>query len=73
MNHAKRDRPNEPTAPADRARRKTADRALVEKTKAGDRRAFGVLVETYQRRVYAIAFCILRSRDLPGMRPRKPS
>jgi RNA polymerase sigma-70 factor, ECF subfamily len=39
------------------------DRDLVEKAKTGDRRAFGKLVEKYQRRVYSLAFGILRQRE----------
>lgn len=39
------------------------DLALVEAARGGDRRAFGELVERYQRRVYAIAFGILRNRE----------
>lgn len=39
------------------------DRDLVERARTGDRRAFGRLVEKYQRRVYALAFGILRQRD----------
>lgn len=46
-----------------RAEQKARDLALVEKARAGDRKAFGQLVELYQRRVYAIAFGILRSRE----------
>lgn len=63
MNQANRDRHTDPTEPSERARRKADDLALVDRAKAGDRQAFGTLVETYQRRVYAIAFGILRSRD----------
>src|SRR4026208_1215811 len=39
------------------------DRELVEKARTGDRRAFGRLVEKYQRRVYSLAFGILRQRE----------
>jgi RNA polymerase sigma-70 factor (ECF subfamily) len=39
------------------------DRALVERARGGDRQAFGQLVERHQRRVYALAFGILRERD----------
>jgi RNA polymerase sigma-70 factor (ECF subfamily) len=39
------------------------DRELVEKARTGDRRAFGKLVEKYQRRVYSLAFGILRQRE----------
>ncbi len=41
----------------------TEDRELVEKARTGDRRAFGKLVEKYQRRVYSLAFGILRQRE----------
>src|SRR6185436_2111157 len=39
------------------------DLELVEHAKKGDRNAFGKLVERYQRRVYALAFGILRQRE----------
>lgn len=39
------------------------DLELVEHAKKGDRQAFGKLVERYQRRVYALAFGILRQRE----------
>ncbi|MFH1811999.1 MAG: sigma-70 family RNA polymerase sigma factor [Pseudomonadota bacterium] len=39
------------------------DRDLVERAQKGDRRAFGLLVERYQRRVYAVAFGMLHNRD----------
>ncbi len=46
-----------------RAAQKERDFALVAKAREGDRKAFSQLVEFYQRRVYAIAFGILRSRE----------
>ena len=46
-----------------RAEQKAIDLELVKKAKEGDRRAFGRLVETYQRRVYALAYGILRNRE----------
>lgn len=39
------------------------DRAWVEAARSGDRQAFGRLVDRYQRRVYALAFGILRNRE----------
>lgn len=45
--------------PADRA----LDQKLVESARKGDRQAFGRLVERYQRRVYALAFGIVRQRE----------
>ncbi|MCB9727664.1 MAG: sigma-70 family RNA polymerase sigma factor [Deltaproteobacteria bacterium] len=39
------------------------DRQLVERIVAGDHKAFRVLVERYQRRVYAVAFGIMRNPD----------
>lgn len=57
---------NETMDPETRARREreaAEDAALVERTLAGERRAFGELVERYQKRVYAIAYGILRDRD----------
>lgn len=52
---------NETTAA--KARDKAIDLELVEAAKAGDRNAFGRLVERHQRRVYSLAFGILRSRE----------
>ena len=46
-----------------RAEQKAIDLELVAQAKDGDRRAFGRLVETYQRRVYALAYGILRNRE----------
>ena len=46
-----------------RAEQRAIDLELVNKAKEGDRRAFGQLVETYQRRVYALAYGILRNRE----------
>ncbi|MEO1338631.1 MAG: sigma-70 family RNA polymerase sigma factor, partial [Myxococcota bacterium] len=46
-----------------RAEQKAIDLELVKQAKDGDRRAFGRLVETYQRRVYALAYGILRNRE----------
>jgi RNA polymerase sigma-70 factor, ECF subfamily len=42
---------------------KEEDRELVERVVAGDHRAFRRLVEKYQRKVYNIAFGILRNPD----------
>ena len=39
------------------------DRELVERAQKGERRAFGLLVERYQRRVYAVAYGMLHNRD----------
>lgn len=39
------------------------DLQLVEAARKGDRQAFGKLVERYQRRVYALAFGIVRNRE----------
>ncbi|MFQ5843692.1 MAG: sigma-70 family RNA polymerase sigma factor [Planctomycetota bacterium] len=38
----------------------TDDRLLVERTRGGDREAFRLLVERYQRRVFALLYGILR-------------
>ncbi|MEM1023869.1 MAG: sigma-70 family RNA polymerase sigma factor [Myxococcota bacterium] len=46
-----------------RAREKARDRAWVEAARRGDRRAYGKLVDAYQRRVYALAFGIVRQPD----------
>ena len=40
---------------------KPNDRELVEQTKAGDNQAFGVLVRRYQRRIFRLAFHLVRS------------
>lgn len=45
------------------AEERRQEKALVEAAQNGDDRAFGTLVERYQRRVYALAFGILRHRD----------
>ncbi|MCK6547833.1 sigma-70 family RNA polymerase sigma factor [Myxococcota bacterium] len=42
---------------------KARDLQWVEAARKGDRQAFGKLVERYQRRVYAMAFGILRNRE----------
>jgi RNA polymerase sigma-70 factor (ECF subfamily) len=39
------------------------DALLVERCKAGDQKAFRLLVEAYQRRVYTIAYGVLRNHD----------
>lgn len=54
---------NDPDAKKKRAAQNEKDRALVAAARSGDRKAFGTLVETYQRRVYAIAYGILRNRE----------
>ncbi len=46
-----------------RQEQREIDVELVKKAKDGDRRAFGRLIETYQRRVYALAYGILRNRE----------
>jgi RNA polymerase sigma-70 factor (ECF subfamily) len=47
----------------ERAARRIEDEGLVRASRQGDTRAFGKLVERYQRRVYALAFGILRQRE----------
>jgi RNA polymerase sigma-70 factor (ECF subfamily) len=54
--------PDQPTSSKGPSR-KAQDQALVEAARAGDNRAYGQLVETYQRRVYALAFGMLRHRE----------
>lgn len=56
-------RKQDPETKKARAAQKERDNKLVALAQQGDREAFGQLVETYQRRVYAIAFGILRSRE----------
>ena len=53
---------NETEAPA-RSDRNREERGWVEASLDGDNKAFGKLVERYQKRVYALAFGILRNRD----------
>lgn len=40
-----------------------SDRDLVERAKAGDRPAFALLVQRYQKRAFAVAFGMLHNRD----------
>ena len=40
---------------------KPTDRELVEQTKAGDNHAFGLLVTRYQRRIFRLAFHLVRT------------
>jgi len=47
----------------ERAQERARDQAWVDAARGGDRRAFGQLVDAYQRRVYALAFGIVRQRD----------
>ena len=39
------------------------DRHWIEKARAGDADAFRKLVETYQRRLFAVALCLVRDRE----------
>lgn len=48
---------------AHREREAEIDRALVARAVDGERAAFGELVERYQKRVYSVAYGILRSRE----------
>lgn len=43
--------------------RKSEDQELIERAIAGDHKAFRVLVERYQRKVYTIAYGIVRNQD----------
>jgi len=55
---------SEPTAPSpERAARLAQEKAWVAETLDGDNKAFGKLVERYQKKVYGLAFGILRSRE----------
>lgn len=49
--------------PDERARADARDRALVERTKAGDSRAFDELVRHYQNRIYGLTFRMLGNRQ----------
>lgn len=40
-----------------------ADRELIERTLAGDGNAYAVIVERYQRRIYRVAFAIVRDES----------
>ena len=51
----------QPSRPSKAAR--ADEMALVKAAKAGDDRAFSQLVERYQRRVYALAYGIVRQRE----------
>lgn len=53
----------DPETRARREREAAEDAALVKRTLDGDRGAFGELVERHQKRVYAVAYGILRNRD----------
>lgn len=48
---------------ASREREAEVDRALVARAVEGEQSAFGELVERYQKRVYCVAFGILRNRE----------
>jgi len=56
------DKPDKPDK-AEKTRRRKQDQVWVERAQAGDQEAFRQLVERYQRRVYAVAFGIIRNRD----------
>lgn len=49
--------------PDERARADARDRTLVERTKAGDSRAFDELVRNYQNRIYGLTFRMLGNRQ----------
>ncbi|MGF1509063.1 MAG: RNA polymerase sigma factor [Myxococcota bacterium] len=53
----------EDASSARRQQEKTRDLAWVEAARNGDRRAYAHLVEAYQKRVYAIAFGVVRHRE----------
>lgn len=55
----------DPSLPAKKAhpKRNAEDLELVKQAQDGDNAAFSKLVEAYQRRVYALAYGILRNRD----------
>jgi len=48
---------------ASQEERKVEDQELVQRAQAGDHRAFRVLVERYQRKVYTVAYGIVRNPD----------
>lgn len=50
-------------APQDVVSTESDDQILVDACRAGDRRAFRILMERYQRRIYAVAYGYLRNRE----------
>lgn len=55
--------PSDSPAESQRAQRLTEERQWVEAALDGDNKAFGRLVERYQKKVYGLAFGILRNRE----------
>ncbi|MSP62966.1 MAG: sigma-70 family RNA polymerase sigma factor [Myxococcales bacterium] len=51
------------TAPVDPPSRSVGDHQLVEEARAGSQAAFRGLVERYQRKIYGMAFAMLRDSD----------
>ena len=45
------------------SRNKSEDQELIKRAKSGDKRAFKMLVERYQKRAFGIAYGMLRNRD----------
>ena len=60
---SERTMPTDPAEKAEKTRIRAQDQIWVERAQAGDQEAFRHLVERYQRRVYAVAYGIVRNRD----------
>ena len=60
---SERTMPTDPAEKAEKTRIRAQDQVWVERAQAGDQEAFRHLVERYQRRVYAVAYGIVRNRD----------
>ena len=60
---SERSKPTDPAEKAEKTRIRAQDQVWVERAQAGDQEAFRHLVERYQRRVYAVAYGIVRNRD----------
>jgi RNA polymerase sigma-70 factor, ECF subfamily len=60
---SERSMPIDQTQKTEKTRVREQDQIWVERAQAGDQEAFRHLVERYQRRVYAVAYGIVRNRD----------
>ena len=53
----------DPDEKIEKTRQKAQEKTWVERAQSGDQDAFRCLVERYQRRVYAVAYGIVRNHD----------